>query len=441
MPDTEQEKQNEFMIEKMKERPVNKKKLIRRTMITAAMAVIFGLVACLTFLVLEPVISNVLYPEEEPQVVVFPEDQEEMSPEEMLSTHMQVESEEEEPQESVTLEQEQIQEILDKVILDKEDYQQIYNAMTEYVEELKQYMVTVTGVSSQVDWFNNITESSGQSSGVIVANNEKELLILVDYRPIMEAEELTLTFYNNIQVKAEIKKLDSATSLAILSVNLEKLDKEFRDTIQVAQLGSSNLKSTVGTPVVALGSPMGTSNSIGYGMVTSANSQLFKVDANYKLLITDIYGSPNAEGVLFNLQGQIVGIITENTTYTEMKNLITAYGISDLRTIMEKMSNGVPMAYLGITGTDVTKEANEELQVPLGAYVKEVMMDSPAMLAGIQQGDVIVGMDDRTVVNFREYTTILMQMQVGQTVEVTVMRQVQEEFKEMSFTIICGEAM
>ena len=75
MPESSQNNQSDFMIEKIKERPVNKKKLLRRTVITAAMAVIFGLIACFTFLILEPVISNFLYPEEEPQIVVFPEDQ------------------------------------------------------------------------------------------------------------------------------------------------------------------------------------------------------------------------------------------------------------------------------------------------------------------------------------------------------------------------------
>ena len=98
MADSQENKQKEqndvsekkFMIEKIKERPVNKKKLLRRTLITASMAVIFGLVACFTFLVLEPVISNWLYPEEEPQVVVFPEDQDEMSPEQMLAENMPV---------------------------------------------------------------------------------------------------------------------------------------------------------------------------------------------------------------------------------------------------------------------------------------------------------------------------------------------------------------
>ena len=92
MREPEFKEQSGFMIEKIKERPVNKKKLLRRTIITASMAVIFGLIACVTFLLLEPVISNLLHPEEEPQIVVFPEDQQEMSPEEMLADNMQQEN-------------------------------------------------------------------------------------------------------------------------------------------------------------------------------------------------------------------------------------------------------------------------------------------------------------------------------------------------------------
>ena len=99
-----------------------------------------------------------------------------------------------------------------------------------------------------------------------------------------------------------------------------------------------------------------------------------------------------------------------------------------------------PVAYLGIKGIDVTNEAHTELKVPLGAYVKEVEMDSPAMLAGIQQGDVIIAMGEDNVMNFSEYSNLLMQVEAGQTVNITLMRQVQDEYKEMSFTITLGEA-
>ena len=290
MPDLDRDKQNEFMIEKIKERPVNKKKLIRRTLVTAAMAVIFGLIACFTFLVLEPVINNWLYPEEEPQIVVFPEDQEEMSPEEMLSNNMQSEMEEESEPENVTLEEEQIQQILAGVVLDKDNYRELYSALSNYVGELNRSMVTVTGVSSDVDWFNNVTESKNQSCGVIVADNKKELLILADCGTIRDAEKLTVTFFNNSQAEAHVKQLDSTTELAILAVNISELSQELlSDGIKLAQLGSSNVKNIVGMPIIALGNPMGASGSIGYGIIASTSRRLSVVDMNYKLLITDVY--------------------------------------------------------------------------------------------------------------------------------------------------------
>lgn len=432
-----EEEQNGFLIEKMKQRPINRRKLLRRTLITASMAVIFGLIACFTFLVLEPVISNWLYPEEEPQVIVFPEDQKEMSPEEMLAENLPTESPQpsSEP-EDVTLAEEQIEEILSGVILDKKNYGELYTALSDYTDQLNQYMVTITAVTSNIDWFNNVQESRNQASGLIVANNGKDLLVLADASSIRPAEKLILTFSNEVQAEAQIKQQDKYTNLAVLSVSLSDLPEEMVEAgIPLAVLGRSNAKNLVGIPVVALGSPLGISNSIGYGMIASGSTQIYAPDRNYKLLITDINGSQNAGGVLFNLQGEVIGIITSNKTGSDMKNLINAYGITELKKVIEKMSNGSSIAYMGISGLDVTKEANENQGVPYGAFVKEVAMDSPAMLAGIQRGDVITEMDGKKVTLFSDYTTILMQMEPGQTVELTVMRQAQNEYKEMNFSI------
>lgn len=432
-----EEEQNGFMIEKIKERPINRRKLLRRTLITASMAVIFGLIACFTFLVLEPVISNWLYPEEEPQVIVFPEDLEEMSPEEMLAENQPTESPQpsSEP-EDVTLREEQIEEILSGVILDKENYRELYVALSDYVDQLNQYMVTITAVTSNIDWFNNVQESQNQASGIIVANNGKDLLVLADASSIRSAEKLILTFSNEVQAEAQIKQQDKYTNLAVLSVSLSDLPEEMVEAgIPLAVLGRSNTKNLSGTPVIALGSPLGISNSIGYGMIASGSTQIYAPDRNYKLLITDINGSQNAGGALFNLQGEVIGIITSNKTGSDMKNLINAYGITELKKVIEKMSNGSSIAYMGISGLDVTKEANENQGVPYGAFVKEVAMDSPAMLAGIQRGDVITEMDGKKVTLFSDYTTILMQMEPGQTVKLTVMRQAQNEYKEMNLSI------
>lgn len=440
MAEKGQNEQNDFLIERMKQRPINRRKLLRRTIITASMAVIFGLIACFTFLVLEPVISRWLYPEEEPQIIVFPEDQEEMLPEEMLAENISSPSPSPTPvREDVELKEEQIEEILSGVVLDRENYLELYQALSDYTAELEQYMVTITMVTSNIDWFSNVQESRNQATGLIVANNGKELLVLTETSSVRLAGTLTLTFSNNVQTEAKIKQQDQFTSLAVLSVALSDLPGEMQE-MPVARLGRSNGKNLPGTPVVALGRPLGTNHSVGYGIVASAGTTVYGPDRNYRLLMTDINGSQNASGVLFNLQGEVIGIVTANKSGTDMKNLVNAYGITELKKVIEKLSNAQPIAYFGISGLDVTKEANESQGVPYGAFVKEIAMDSPAMLEGIQRGDVITEMDGKKISLFSDYSSVLMQLEPGEIVEITVMRQAQNTYKEMQFSIELGTA-
>ncbi len=438
MTENEQNKQSDFMFEKMKERPMDKKKLLRRTIMTASMAVIFGLIACLTFLILEPVFTRWLYPEEKPQIIVFPEELDEISPEDMMVEN--VEPNIQETVENILLDGSQIEEILSKVKLNMENYKQLYTSMSDFVITLNKSMVTVTGVTSSYDLFYNTLQSKDIASGIIVANNGKELLILVDQKVIKGAEKITVTFCDAQQVEATQKQSDSATGLCVLSIMLSDISDSTLEEITVAALGSSNSRYMAGTPIIALGSPMGNSNSINYGIVSTPGTIWSTTDANYKIFMTDIYGSQNATGALFNLQGQIIGIITTGKNESDMKNIVSALGITELRKVIEKMSNGMAIAYLGISGVDVTPEAHNEGNVPYGAFVKEVEMNSPAMLAGIQKGDIITGIDESEVLNFSNYMSALLRLNAGDTVKVFVERQVQDAYKEVELKITLGEA-
>ncbi len=460
------------MIEKIKTRPINRKKLIRRTIITVVMAVIFGTVACVTFLVLEPVISNRLYPEEkpQPQPVIFPEDQEEMSPEEMLAENIPSASPSPSPtpdpdgsgsedlpaEESPSpepLTEERLREILSDKKSDQEDYAQVYKALQDLVSKgsynedgsvykpaLSQYMVTIRGVTSNVDWFDDIQESSNQASGIIVADNGVELLILVKFSALEKSENLVLVLgEEEYRVNAQLKGIDKDTNFAIVAVERSAIPEKYLATegLAVASLGFSTGR-LAGTPVIALGSPMGINNSVGYGMITSAEFQITGPDRSYNVLLTDISGSKNAEGVLFNLNGQVIGIITENKLENGTENMITAYGITDMKRIIEKLSNGSPFAYMGITGIDVTQYVHTELGVPFGVYVTNVQMESPAMLAGIQAGDIITAMNGVNISSYGNYCSQLMQLEPEQTVQLAVERPSQGAYREMVFSIQLG---
>lgn len=442
MPDREQSPQSDFMIERIKQRPINRRKLLRRTILTAAMAVIFGMIACVTFLVLEPVISNWLHPEEGSSVVTFPEDQQEMSPEDMLAENQSQENPDSDGHtEPLRLDDQEIEKILSRVVLDKGSYRELYAALSDYVAELNRYTVTVTAVTANVDWFSNVQESRYQTSGFILTDNGKELLILAYASPLRTAKSLTLTFHNNIQAKAEVKQMDSYTNLAVLAVDFAELPEELqKENMTYPLLSSPGGRDVVGMPVIAVGSPMGTRGSVGYGMITSPGVSYSVPDRNYRIFQTDINGSRNAGGVLFNLEGQVVGIITGNKAGMDVDNVIYAYGVSEMRKTLEKLSNGSPIAYLGISGLNVTAEANTGLGVPMGAFVTKVDMDSPAMRAGIQQGDVVIGINEKNIGTFSEYTGVMMQLQPGETVSVKVMRQSQDGYKEMNFKMETGEA-
>lgn len=425
--------QPDFLREKIKQKPVNKKKLLRRTLITVAMAVVFGLVACVTFLVLEPVISNRLYPEEEAEEVQFPEETatEEMKPEDML-----VEEDKEPTVEIVQaeLEDEQIEELLSQVRFGLEDYQALYMELAELAQSAGRSIVTVTGVVSDVDWFNDIYENEASASGIIVANNGKSILILASAGTLGGADSIIVTFCDQAKVNAELVQKDTATGLAILSVPLVDIEEETMDVIDIANLGSSNNSNLLGMPVMALGSPMGTSGSVCYGVVTSAGNVIDQTDSAYKTITTDIYGSRNATGVLVNLKGMVIGIIDNVNTSNDMGNLLTAYGISELKRTIEKMSNDKERAYLGVHGADVTREASEELSIPQGAYIKGIEMDSPAMAAGIQSGDVVIQIDETPVTTYNDLLTVLYNANPEDTLTFILMRQ----GREMSASVTLG---
>lgn len=428
-PEKKENPRFDFMKEQIKERPLNKKKLLRRTAMTVSMAVLFGLVACLTVLVLEPVFSNWLYPEEPAENITFPPDTEEILPEDMALDDEELEQEE--PEESTAETEERIDEL--------EIYRKTAGRLQALAKEVSCSLVTVTGVTSDKDWFDNMYESRGQTTGVIVTNNGREYLVLAAAAPVKTVQTIRVTFCDNSQAQAQIKMVDPVTGLAVLAIDNKEIGSGTLDLITAASLGSSNYASLTGSPVIALGSPAGVSGSVMYGMATSSGNILNTVDSRYKLITTDMYGSPDGTGVLVNLQGQIIGVIDQRYNEEGMENMISALGISELKATIERLSNGKSQAYMGIYGTDVTQEANESMQVPYGAYVTEIEMDSPAMQAGIQSGDVIISLNGRTVGSYEDYIMALADSMPGSTVNVTLMRMNQDEYQSISFLAPLGE--
>lgn len=405
-----------FMRETIKERPVNKRKLFRKTMITAFSAVVFGLVACFTFLVLEPVISNKLYPEEITKVE-FPEEEKETLPEEMLT-----EDSLQEEMEASILQQIGNQEAGNEFTIEK--YQGIYDKLFEVANVAMKYMVQVTCITQNSDWLQDVFENKNDLTGVIVADNGVEYLILAEIHQPQDIDEYRVTFKNGKIETATLKAVEKQTGLGIFGVKYGEFSEEEKAGIAVANLGNSNNGRILGRPIIAIGSPQGKSGSLTYGIVTSTTSTVNLADSFYRVLDSNMYGNENAGGVFINLAGEVLGIITNTDKAEEEQsgNILTAYGISDVRGMIEKFSNGESLAYAGIIGMDVTKEAHESLAMPYGAYVSEAALQSPAMEAGIKSNDVIVQIDENEITSYREYKEMIFTKKPGETVTLQIMR-------------------
>ena len=436
MEDRKNQDHSDFMKETIKQRPLNRRKLVRRTLLTAAMAVIFGMVACFTFLLLEPVISNKLYPEEEPEIIEFVEEsrEDEILPEDMIVDDSQMQPE---PTQPPALEDEQIAQVLSEMKLGVEDYLSLFAGIREVAREVRKSIVTVVGVTPDVGWLDNEYENEGAVSGIVVADNGIELLILADVSSIEDAQSLEVAFQDGEIYQATLMKKDNNTGLAVISIAKTKIKSTTLEMAVAANLGTSG-SSLVGIPVIALGRPMGTEGSLCYGNITSTGNVIRLPDSNYKLMTTDIYGSSSASGVLINLRGQVVGIIDMSKNSPDLSNLISAVGISDLKKLVESLSNDKDIAYFGVYGVDVTESANEELGVPLGAYITEIDMDSPAMNAGIQSGDVILKWNDMEIESYQDLVSTLLLEEPEKTVSITLMRQGPEGYTEMETTAVLG---
>lgn len=374
------------------------------------LALLFGVIASVVMAFLQPQIEKMLYPVQKP-VVSIPTDEPTETAETLVT-------------ETQTTAGEETDAPIDMVVWQPtiEDYQMLHNQLYAIGQQANRFVVTVTGVQSETDWFNNDYEKRDQGSGIIIANNSQELLILTEKKIIVSAQEIYVTFIDDTTVQASMKQYDGNTGIAILSVQLSEVEEATMRQIAIAVLGNS-LSVSQGTLAIAVGSPMGINFSILTGNITSANNTISTIDANYGIFTTDIVANENGSGALINVKGEVIGLVMQDYSRQGDENTLTAVSISDVKTLIEKLSNGNEVAYLGLGISTVTSAIEKEYDIPRGVYIKEVKMDSPAMAAGIQSGDVIVEMDGTAVYDEAAYEKKMLQVKPGDNVKFIIKRQ------------------
>ena len=461
----------QFIKETIKERPVNRKKILMRIIMVVISALIFGAVSAAVFLMtvrhympenegstethvniprdddIEPVSADEAETEEsreegssgeaEEMTETSTEAAEAVSDNESGKDPLESNSGEEG---DGNREKVNISYITEHVSLSVDDYKSLYRTLRNVAAEAGKSIVTVNAVTRDTDWFENPYENTHSLSGLVVANNGKDLLILSEMPEIGEDTEYNVTFPDNVTLPGEVKSVDNNTGLAVISVLLESIPDTTKAAITEAELGNSRGTNVVGIPVMALGSPLGVQGSQCFGRTTSNQREISMPDRNVHVLSTDIYGSEKATGVIIDYDGKVLGIIAQKTAMEEAPNLLSAYAISDLKDLIEKLSNGSSETYLGIFGTDVTEAVNERDGVPFGFYVTKIKLDSPAMAAGIQSGDVITRLGTADIENTRDYMDQMLKYQPGDETVITVERYSQGEYQEMTFEVEFDDA-
>lgn len=419
----EQTTEYSFIKEKIKERPKSKKQMVMELGCFLGLAVVFGLIASVVMAVLTPKLQEWMYAEMDAEVITIPKDE----------TTSQDEEEAIEPTATPEPTQEPIVNVVEKE-LELQDYTSLYNEMYSVTEGIKNSLVTVVGVSSNVDWLNNPYENEGQASGIVVADNGKEFLILTDKKVLEGVEEINILFATGEQFPAVQKKYDGNTGMAMLAVDRSAFEQKNIDKIKPVTLGNSKLLH-LGTPILAVGSPLGTTDSMLNGSITSLKTVSDTEDVSYPLIRTDMLGSSSANGVLINFAGEVVGIYTRDLSAASENGTITAYAISDLKGIIERLSNNLGIAYLGVHSREVTEEDEAIYGMPRGVGITNVSMDSPAMAAGIQSGDIIVEIEGKKITTQRAFENAINGCEPEQLISITAMRLGAEGYVEIKFDV------
>lgn len=383
-----------FLNEETKEIPKNWKKFGRKLGMVIFFAAVFGVVACLVFSLLRPVMGKEIA-----------ESQKQNEPSDSVSEDVA----EEIPEQVFIHETEE---------MTVADYENLRTQLYTIGRNADRSVVEIKSVTNEKDWFQDDYEKEGEGSGIIIKDTGSEILILTEIALIQDASRIDVNFYGNDLVTARMKAYDGATGIAVLSVDKKDLGENTNNLIRAVKLGSTS-RLVQGMFVIGVGSPLGEAHSVLVGNLTSSDRQASVTDANYRLFTTDMAASSTSRGVLLNTDGEIIGLIHQNPE----SQTLEALAISELNGLIERLSAGQNMAYLGLQISEVTKAISEEYGLPQGVYIKSVEMDSPAVTAGLQEGDVIVKMNGVEVTTESQYEEKLQSMQKDQKLNITVKRQ------------------
>lgn len=302
--------------------------------------------------------------------------------------------------------------------------------VSDIVENTLPSIVSITNMSVQEvqNFFGGISQQESESagSGIIISQNDSELLVVTNNHVVEGSDTLTVTFNDGNSVEAQIKGTDSARDLAVVAVPLDKISDDTMNAIKVATLGDSD-SLKVGEPAIAIGNALGYGQSVTTGIVSATGRTIDGFDGEY--IQTDAAINPgNSGGALLNANGEVIGINSAKINSSAVEGMGFAIPISDASDVIQNLMNKETRSkvsdeergYLGIKGYDVSEEGAQMYNMPTGVYVKEVMSGGGAEKAGLTKGSIITGFEGSSISGMSSLQEQLQYYKAGEEVTLTV---------------------
>ena len=192
----------------------------------------------------------------------------------------------------------------------------------------------------------------------------------------------------------------------------------------------------VGTPVIALGAPNGYENSMEFGMITGLGGTVSVTDGEVACFTTNITEYPQGYGFVVNLEGKILGLITHTHKANPSDGIFTAVSLDSIRGVIVKLLNNAERAYFGIKGQDIPKNLKQEYGLEAGVYVSEVENASPALIAGIKAGDILVSVGGKEVDGVRDFSECILECSTREIVRVKLLRKAEDGLREATVEVL-----
>ncbi len=331
--------------------------------------------------------------------------------------------------------------------------------VSSVVENVMPSIVSITNMSVQEvqNYFGGTSkqESESAGTGIIISQNDSELLVVTNNHVVAGSDTLTVTFADGNSVEANIKGTDSEYDVAVVAVPLDSISEDTKKAISVATLGDST-ELKVGEPAIAIGNALGYGQSVTTGVISALNRSVSETDqttgetteSSVKLIQTDAAINPgNSGGALVNASGEVIGINSSKLVGDSVEGVGYAIPISDVSDLIENLMNQetktkvaeADQGAIGIKGMSVSTEYSQQLNMPEGVYVSEVTKGGGAVKAGMTRGCIITGINGTKVSSMDDLQEQLQYYAKGDEVELTIqVPQSNGEYQEQSVTVILG---